>query len=282
MLDAEVNTIKSSRKFGGCSHAFTLALASRWSVARNKRGVYDERARLVILCLAVALGSKRDPHSGDLGFSVNAFKRLVAETGLMSKGRAGALLGYLRLIGWLKSDFEPGVGKRLILRSTNEIVSYAADGWRASYGAASGLLPEDKRLPGSVSADEQVIEFIKLFASRYLEGWRPFQDLEALNLFWKMRGGLPVLFRIHSLGATETVSALDLSKRFSMPRTQANLIIRKGIKAGHLIRSDGRLYLGEQLQAELETGIARFMAMILTTAHEDLLEIMAQSESRSS
>lgn len=274
MLNAEIKAVRYSKEFDRCSKYFSYEMSKRWSGATSIRGVFDERARLFILCLAVALGSKRDPETGEIGFSVNAFKRMASDTGLMSKGRAGALLGYLRLIGFLRSDVESGAGRRLILKSTNDLISYAAEGWRVSYRSASGLLPENRRLLISVTADERVIEFINFFVWRYLKGWRPFQELKLLNSFWKMRGGLPVLFHIHSSGATETISPLEISKRFSIPRTQANLIIRKGMEAGQVTRNDGRLSLGDHLKEELETAIARFFAMILAAAHEDLLEIM--------
>ncbi|MEM7739202.1 MAG: hypothetical protein AAF225_00180 [Pseudomonadota bacterium] len=270
MLDDEVRAIKSSDQFDRCSRSFASDLSDRWSRARNRRGVFDERARLAVLAFSIALGSKRDPKTGEIGFSVNAFKKLIADTGIMSRGRAGALLGYLRLIGFLKSDTDAQAGKRLVLKSTNDLIGYAATGWRTSYRNAAELLPEHQRLVEPLAADEQVVEFILFFVSRYVEGWRPFKDLSALNLFWKMRGGLPVVLRIHALHPTEALSASDLSKRFSIPRTQVNTIVRKGMRSGYLKKDKDQLLLGEELQAELDTGIALFFAMILLAAHGDI------------
>lgn len=269
MLRETAQRIEASEDFPDSAVQFSHDMAMRWRNLAANRSVFDNRARAVVLVHAVALGSDVNDVTEDIGFSVNSFKDMMAATGVMSRGRAGALLGYLRLLGFLRADKDGGPGRRLVLKNSREIVDFVAPGWVISYRCARRHLPSGKQLPEPYSADQQIIEFARYFVLQFAQGHRPFADLEAFQQMWRMRGGMSLLLDLFARHEGEALSSRALSMQFAIPRSQVTKILKQGLASGHLVSPHDTIRLSQQMHSEVKTAIARYFAMVLIAAHGD-------------
>lgn len=270
MIVETARLIQASSDFEHIATRFSHDMTMRWRDLSANRSVFDNRARAVVLVHAVALGSDGDVLTEDIGFSVNSFKDLMAATGVMSRGRAGALLGYLRLLRFVRADKESGPGKRLVLKNSGEIVQFVAPGWEISYRHSSALLSPEVRLPEPYAPERRIIEFARYFVLQFADGYRPFADLEAFQQLWRMRGGMSVLLDLFARHDGDAISTRALSKQFSIPRSQVNKILKMGLSSGHLVIRPDQVALSPRMYEEVKTAIARYFAMILIGAHGEI------------
>lgn len=270
MFDETSRMIEACNGFNSCAELFSAGMTQHWATQAARGSAFEERARAMVVVYSFAFGSSLHRATKEIGFSVNEFKDLVANSGIMSRGRAGALLGHLRLLGFVKPDRESAPGLRLILKNSAEFLKYGAAGWSICYATSSPLLPKEMRLATPYCGEGRILEFARFVVPQVVQGWRPFIDLRVFQEYWQMRGGLRVLLGLYHYQDGEATSARALSNRFVIPRSQVTRLLKKGLAAGHFEDSNEGLLLGEHLRSEVKTAIARYFTMILVAAHGDI------------
>lgn len=261
--------------FRSCTIEFSLALLSRRADLKNRSILFADRGRLVVLLFALAMGGNLSSRSEKIGFSVNQFKRTVAGTQIMSFGRAGQLLGFLRFIGFLESAPRDAEGKRLWLRNAEPMLNHMSTTLSICYEAASPLLRPDVRIDRPFESDVAVGRFGKVVFDRVRSGWRPFKDLDAVDTCMGMQGGLSVLLSAFVAAPHEIPTASELSRRFGLSRSQVNRVIKTCLQAAHFERISGqRVAAGHRCVSDTQIGIARFFDTVIEAAHGSSTETL--------
>lgn len=206
--------------------------------------IVSDRGRFLVTLIALDLHFSRGETG--VGLVPGRLRRVCAETGTCSPGRASALLTLMRLAEFVVPA--PAAKDRRLceLVPTERLVASQRERWRCHLEAVAPLLPEAARGLAQLDRPEFMAEMVRQACAYYYAGFRPMEHVPALRLFGERTGGMFVVLSLLAAGDDEAdrrgdpvaVSITELARRIGTSRTHILRLLSDAAAAG-LLERDG-------------------------------------------
>jgi hypothetical protein len=234
--------------------------------------VVSDRGRMLMSWFALYFDACYDPEQPGSGFTVNRFKSACQDTGLCSRGRAGAMIGIMRFAGYVVPAHEMRKGYPLRLEPTEKLRSAFRLRLVNVFQALALVVPEGaigQRLLGNPRFERA---FIRAVFEEFLARERPVSFAPAMTLFGESKAGVLILMALIattpgndiSLDAPMTVPIARLAARFDVSRPQVKALLDRAVAEGLLRTADsepGAFFLSEALRRDLIRILSAFFVV---------------------
>lgn len=284
-MGVSAEAISRLRSHPGFAEAVRKSARGSIELHRGERlagWILSDRARALFGYFALYLHATRiegDPRSG---LTATRLKALAVETKLCSAGRASAMLGLMRVAGYVAAA--PGEADRRVRRLVPGERLHAMMRARLTrqFEAISPLLPEARQALALIGQTGFGAAMVRAMGDYFLAGFRILAHAPDLGLFAERSSGMVILFSLMLAGERDDafpperpvpISIAEMARRFGVSRAHvlrlirdaedANLLTRVGGR-GEAVRLDGRvasaamdmfavmfLYLGTAARAAL-------------------------------
>jgi DNA-binding MarR family transcriptional regulator len=178
------------------------------------------------------------------GLTHRRLRELSGDLGMLSAGRATAILFQLRMIGYVTPQGMRADGSATRYLPTEKMQSAFRQRLRIEVEALAKLEPEAEEVLARFDEGETLRIFISHFGSLFGRGV-PREDLAPLNALAARNSGMLILFNL--LEAADTggefpaagaarVSVSALSRRFGVSRAHVARVLREAERDGFLLR----------------------------------------------
>jgi hypothetical protein len=259
------------------------------TLARGMLGLYrgnrllnmliNDRGRMAIGYLALYLHDGGAPDGRGSGFGVGQLKAMCAASGIASPGRAGAMLGLMRMTGHVASASAAGDRRRHVLVPTEKLREAHRARWSRVAEALRVVRP-DAADAFALGDPEFEAAYVRYSTEYWLAGMRMIDIAPEMQLFLDRNGGLMILLSIILSGEAREgelpdgpipITISGLSSRFGISRVHVRTMLRDAEAAGYIARTGAggsHVVLRPELLESIRTF---FAAVILYISHCALL-----------
>lgn len=257
--------IEALRHVAGFAEAFSRLMAgltAHYGGNRILNRILNDRGRALIGLLILDLH-----HNGadTGGLTATRLKQVCVETGVCSPGRVTAMLGALRLFGFL--SVVPGRDRRVRrLVPTKKLLATHADRWRHFIEAIALLDPSARRALDRLADPAFVAAQVGVMASMYWQGMRMIDYAPELRAAAARDAGLIILISVAAeaqtaagpCGAPIRLTISELARRFHVSRGHVLSVLRDAEREG-LIRRGGPRGAAIVVMPALHDAVERFL-----------------------
>jgi hypothetical protein len=240
---------------------------------RLLNSVFNDRGRFLIGMFVQYLHHVRLDGETEAGLTVGRLRALCVKTGTSSPGRATAMLGLMRLSGYVTAAPRPRDGRQRVFVPTQRLVALQRRRWSRHLAALSLIMPEGRA--GLDRIGDPVFEaaLLRHMAGGIVEGFRFGHYVPELASYFERTAALIILVQLAELvsaSAPKSAAPTSISRlagQFGVARAQARKILDDAAADGFIRRASGSREPIVVLPALTEAVSRFFAASFLYTAH---------------
>jgi len=204
--------------------------------------IINDRGRFAASLLALDLHFRRDANG--IGLTSGRLKQLLAETGVCSPTRAGALLTLMQLGNFVRPARVSRDRRVRELKPTDKLISSQRERWRCQLESAARFLPSAAAALEHLDDDEFLGGMVRVCADYFYGGFRMTTDIPGITLFAARQGGMFVVISLlveagdEALAGRQAVkiSVSELARRTGTSRTHVIKLLNDAVAEGLLER----------------------------------------------
>jgi hypothetical protein len=239
--------LRAHPRFRAACLASARAAVELYSGTRILNVIASERGRFLVALLTIALHHGLE---GPGGLTAARLRTACAKTGLLSAGRAQAMLTLMQWAGFVAA----AGGGRLV--PTEKLVALHRLRLARQLAACAMVLPEAAPTTARIGEPAVLAGFCLAQSEAFLAGYRLVDYAPALSVFVLRNGGLLALMALLLAEAgelpPEDVGPAALARRFQVSRGEVAAMLREAEDLGLIARVGSRLVLRPALQAALD------------------------------
>jgi hypothetical protein len=216
--------------------------------------IVNDRGRVLVAYFCLYLHYFGVPDDPEPGLTVSRLKKVCADLGICSPGRAETMLILMRMFGHLEAAPATDRRKRLLM-PTERLIESVRTRWAFQFENMMPVFPE-LRAPLSLINDRNfMLVLIRRLHDRFVAGLRIVDHAPGLELFIDRNAGIMVLFSLLLAGDSDDVfppqrpvrlSISAVSRRFGVSRVHVRKLLRDATEQGYVARAgsaDGEVQL---------------------------------------
>lgn len=280
---AEIEALRGAPGFPGACSRLLSGLIGYYSGSWILNRILNDRGRALMGLLILDLHFNGAAAGG---LTATRLKEVCAETGVCSPGRVTAMLGVLRLFGFLAEL--PGGDRRVRrLVPTDKLIATHTARWRHFIEAIALLDPGARRALDCLSDPAFIAAQVGTMAAMFRQGMRMLDYAPELRAAVARDAGMMILMSIATEseaaaaagpgGTTVGLTISNLAKRFHVSRGHVLSVLRDAAHEGLILRGGSRRAAIVATPA-LHDAIERFVAAGLIIHMAGLREALADDQ----
>ncbi|HEX3864937.1 MAG TPA: hypothetical protein VHY35_24890 [Stellaceae bacterium] len=275
---ATIAELRRNPRFFEARQSAGLQIVSDHTGSRLLNSVVNDRGRFMIVMFAQYLHHAVLPGESEAGLTVGRLRRLCAETGIASPGRATAMLNLMRFAGYVRVASGNGDRRRRVLVPAERLLALQRRRWSRHLTALSLVMPEGSE--GLRFFCEPWFEsgLVRNMVGEFIRGFRFADFVPELAPYFERNGALITLLQLAMIADRDVSDAAPLTisrlaSQFGIARTQVRNILDDAENGG-LIERTGIAGAPIVALPRLADAIDRFLATsFFYTAHSVRLAI---------
>ncbi|WP_443749993.1 hypothetical protein [Asticcacaulis solisilvae] len=208
------------------------------------------------------------------GLTLQSLKDLCAASGLLSPGRARAVLLFMRYLGYIEPAKTRTGGSQVFVPTQRCYKSWTTH-MRMALQAAAEIEPQVRTVIDHIDDPEVFACVVRTQGESLFEGVKAFDlDRPHFRVFINRHAGTLVMADLlTSPGdgdfpprAVAASSQREFSKRYAVSRVHVSRMLRHGEREGILTMDDGHIHLADAFRAEIELDYGRQVRHLLLSA----------------
>jgi hypothetical protein len=208
------------------------------------------------------------------GLTLQSLKDLCAASGLLSPGRARAVLLFMRYLGYVEPARTRAGGSQVFVPTARCFASWTTH-MRLALNAAAEIEPQVQAVIDHIDDPEVFACVVRTQGESLFQGAKTADfDRPHFRVFINRHAGTLVMAELMtSAGDGEfpprTIAASsqrEFSKRYAVSRVHISRMLKHGEREGILSVDDGQILLSDAFRAEIETDYGRQVRHLLLSA----------------
>lgn len=240
---------------------------------RLLNSVFNDRGRFLIGMFVQYLHHVRLDGEADAGLTVGRLRALCVRTDTCSPGRATAMLGLMRLAGYLAAAPGRRDRRQRVFVPTQKLIALQRRRWSRHLTALATIMPEGSAALAMIGRPSFEAALLRQMAGGIVEGFRFGHYVPELASYFERTAALIAMVQLVELAsATEPESAAPMSisglaARFGVARAQVRKILDDAAVDGFVKRASGSREPVIVLPPLIEAINRFFAASFIYTAH---------------
>lgn len=259
---AAVAALRAHPRFADALRASASGLAGLYHGSHLLNWLIDDRGRMLFGYFALYLHVTYDPADPSSGLIPTRMRRLVAELGICSPGRALAMLSLMRFGGYLAPAVQVVDRRQRRLVATDKLFALLEERLRLHLAAMAPLFADGAAMRASLDDPAVLRALVVAVAERFIAGFRFVRHAPQIRIFGERNAGILIFATLMSAGdADDTVpptrpvpvSIAALARRFAVSRPHVLKLLRDAETEGLVARNDDGVVITPMLADAAQT-----------------------------
>lgn len=272
-----VAALRARPGFAGAMRASAAGLVQLYQGSHLLNWLMDDRGRMLFGYIALYLHVTYDPADPSSGLVPTRLRKLAADLGLCSPGRALAMLQLMRFGGYLAPAVQVVDRRQRRLVATDKLLSLLEQRWRLHFAAMAPLFPDGEAMLRALDQRAFKRALAIAMGERFIAGFRFVTHAPQLGLFGERNAGLLICSSLVIAGEADDsvpptrpvpISIASLARRFAVSRPHVLKLMRDAEEQGLVARSGNRLIIKPALAESVQTFFAMMYLFFADCARE--------------